>query len=73
MIAGKLMMIEIAKFGLMLTTDIDHCNGRISQIGRSRFPAHNRRRTHRQQHAAGKKLVFMRTAGMGDNERIFHG
>ena len=73
MVAGKLMMIEIPEFGLMLATDIDHRDGRISQIGRGRFPAHNRRRTHRQQHAAGKKLVFVRTAGMGDDERIFHG
>mgnify|MGYP006871035981 CR=1 FL=1 len=67
------MMIEIAQFGLMLAADINHRNGRISQIVRGRFPARDRRGAHRQQHAAGKKLVFVRTTGMGDDEGIFHG
>ena len=73
MVAGELMMIKIPQFWLMLTADIDHRDCRISQVGRSRFPSHNRRGAHRQQHAAGKKLIFVRTAGMGDDERIIHG
>lgn len=66
------MMIEISKLRLMLAADIDDCNLRIGQIGSRRIPSHDRNRAHCQQHTAGKKLVLMRTAGMGDDERIFH-
>jgi D-serine deaminase-like pyridoxal phosphate-dependent protein len=71
-VGWKLMMIEVIPLGGMLATDIDHGDGRISEICLRGFAAHQGHAVQGSEETAGKEFVLMRAAGMSEDEGEGH-
>ena len=65
-------MRKIPERRLVFVADIHHGNLRIREIIGGRLAADDGSRVFGKQQAAGEKLVFVGTAGVGEDERIWH-
>ena len=69
-------MVEIGFSRIVLATDVDHRGVGIVKVFRGGVAPVNRNRKLGDENAAGKKVVFVRTAGVGDdllhNGGLFH-
>lgn len=68
-IARKLVVIEVVKRGIVGVADVDDGGGRIGEIGGSGLAAHDGCGALGEEDAAGKELVFVGTAGVGEDRR----
>jgi hypothetical protein len=71
-ISWELVMIKIVSLRRMLTSNIHHCNAWIRQIGLCGLAPDYGHAMNCRQQATGQQFVFMRAAGMSQNERKCH-
>jgi hypothetical protein len=66
MVGRELMMVKVVQLGLVPMPHIHHADFWIGELGLGGFSAHDGCGPFGEQDAAGEKLVFVRSAGMGE-------
>jgi hypothetical protein len=72
MVFWKLMVVEIFHLRVVLVAHVHHRNAGVRQFPGSGLAADNGHAVVGEQDTAGKKLVFVRAAGVGEDQGVWH-